>query len=300
MTLGAQSRDALSVTSDELPFTYRAGIDGGLSAGELRSARLNRSVYGVRTHRLDPDFETRCRMFAARMPPGAFFSHATAALLHGVPLPWNVESAPRLHIALAAPARAPHARGIVGHELEVDESDVIMTHGLRATGPARTWCDLGEVLRLKDLVAAGDYFINRNLPLATVHELHVAAADFLGRRGVRVVRQSLELLDDRSESRPESILRVIIVQGGLPTPLVNHQIVDSMSGRQVRPDFRFDEYKTVLEYQGDYHRTKIQWRKDMTRRSRLEADGWKVMELNWDDLQEPHELVRRIRTLLRR
>jgi very-short-patch-repair endonuclease len=142
--------------------------------------------------------------------------------------------------------------------------------------------------------------VHRSLPLATVAALRAAAATFVGKRGVRIVRQALELLDDRAESRPESILRVIIVQGGLPVPRVNRAIVDSETGRQVRPDFRFDEHRTVLEYQGDYHRTTAQWRKDMTRRSRLEADGWKVMELNWDDLQDPSELLRRIRTLLRR
>jgi very-short-patch-repair endonuclease len=77
--------------------------------------------------------------------------------------------------------------------------------------------------------------------------------------------------------------------------------MDTEQGRLVRPDFAFEEYKTLVEYQGDYHRlTKAQWRKDMTRRSRLEAAGWIVLEINADDLRDPNELVARLAALLRR
>lgn len=36
----------------------------------------------------------------------------------------------------------------------------------------------------------------------------------------------------------------------------------------------------------------------MTRRTRLEAQGWHVLELNWDDLKDPRELVASIRMAL--
>jgi very-short-patch-repair endonuclease len=38
----------------------------------------------------------------------------------------------------------------------------------------------------------------------------------------------------------------------------------------------------------------------MTRRSRLEAAGWTVIEINADDLRDPNELIDRIATTLRR
>ena len=38
----------------------------------------------------------------------------------------------------------------------------------------------------------------------------------------------------------------------------------------------------------------------MTRRSRLEAQGWYVMEINADDLGDPVEIVARIRSVLAR
>lgn len=117
-------------------------------------------------------------------------------------------------------------------------------------------------------------------------------------RGIRTLREAVDLLDDRAESRPESLLRVIVVRSGLPVPEVNYVVVQTETGRDVRLDLAFVEHKLVLEYQGDYHRTKAQWRKDMTRRTRLEAQGWRVMELNADDLHDPDELVARIAATL--
>lgn len=113
------------------------------------------------------------------------------------------------------------------------------------------------------------------------------------------MRQALPLLNDRSESRPESWLRVILVHAGLPPASINHVIVDTESGKAHRTDLAFPKYKVLLEYQGDYHRGQKQWRNDMTRRARLEADGWIVMEINADDLRDPRELAGRIRTALR-
>ena len=203
-----------------------------------------------------------------------------------------------LHIAFPSPARAPHAAGIRGHRLTMDNRDVINRGGLPLTSPVRTWLDLAGMLDVPDLVAAGDHVIHWRLPLASWDSLQQGFKDFPGQRGVRRMRVALPLLSDRAESPPESILRVILVQGGLPEPTINHELVMTDDGGHLRPDFVFAERRVILEYQGDYHRTREQWRKDMTRRSRLEAAGWRVVELNWDDLHDPDELVRRVSALL--
>jgi hypothetical protein len=239
-------------------------------------------------------------MYGVRLQPDSVFSHITAARLHSFPLPIALERSPLLHVAFAAPSRAPHVNGLQGHKLRFREGDIQDRNGIRLTSPARTWCDLATMLTLLELVAAGDYLIHWELPMVTRAGLARMAEAFIGRRGVRRIREALALLDDRAESPPESMLRAIIVLGGLPVPTINHSIVDTTTGKTVRPDFLFEEHRTLLEYQGDYHRSKTQWRKDMTRRSRLETKGWKVMELNWDDLKDPDELVARIRSLLLR
>jgi very-short-patch-repair endonuclease len=65
-----------------------------------------------------------------------------------------------------------------------------------------------------------------------------------------------------------------------------------------RIDLAIPSRKVAIEYQGDYHRDPEQWRRDMTRVSRLESDSWFVIQVNADDLRDPAELVARIRNVL--
>lgn len=278
----------------------------------MRSRDLDRTVWGVRAVVTNGDSQdnsenyaqlaARCERFATRMPPSAFFSHSTAALLLRAPLPFEWERQKALDISMAAPARAPHASGIRGHRLRIaDETQLAVTDGLRHTSAARTWFDLASILGLYDLVAVGDYLIHWRLPYTSVGEIRSMASHFIGQRGMATARMAFPLLNDRSESRPESTLRVILELDGLPRPRINHEIVFTDDGTRVRTDLAFDSFKVLLEYQGDYHRTRTdQWRKDMTRRSRLESQDWTVMELNANDLKDPAELVARIRRVLRR
>jgi len=236
----------------------------------------------------------RCAKFALRLRDDAFFSHTTAALLFGAPLPPELEASPAVHVSVPRQLPRPHARGLIGHHLEIRAEDLAVRHGLTVTSPARTWFDLGAMLGLGDLVAVGDFLLHWRAPLVSARELRGLVNARGSTRGIRSLRDALDLLSDRAESRPESLLRVIVVRGGLPAPAVNYAVVQTETGRDVRLDLAFVEQKLVLEYQGDYHRTRAQWRKDMTRRTRLEADGWRVMELNADDLLDPDELVARI------
>jgi very-short-patch-repair endonuclease len=189
---------------------------------------------------------------------------------------------------------------MAGHSSQLPDSEITFVGGLRVTSVARTWRDMSAVLSLGDLVALGDYFIHWRSPLTTIEDLRWIVERMTGRRGVKKARAALELLDARSESPAESRLRVILMLAGLPRPRVNYETVLTETGQAVRLDLAYPEVKFLIEYQGDYHRERGQWRKDMTRRSRLEAQGWYVMELNADDLKDPAELTHRIRTVLAR
>jgi hypothetical protein len=278
------------------PFAVSAS---GLPPKRLRARDLDRTVFGVRMA-LQPemDLRARCAMFAVRLRDDAFFCHSTAALLYGAPLPWWLERMPKVHVGVGGPEPPPHAKGVTGHHLTLNEMDVRLHHGLRVTSPERTWFDLASVLPLEDLVAVGDFFVHRSRQLTTRFAIQRRLIDLYGKRGITNAREAVTYLRTGAESRPESKLRVIIVRGGLPEPEINHTLIDTETGGCLRPDFLFRAHKLILEYQGDYHRTRDQWRKDMTRRAKLEAAGWKVIELNADDLRDPLQLVARIRTAL--
>ncbi|MDH6181889.1 hypothetical protein M2152_002071 [Microbacteriaceae bacterium SG_E_30_P1] len=273
-------------------FSVREGSAVVGSLQRLRASDLDRSVWGTRFVG-EPTFVDRCMQFQERMPGDSFFSHDTAALLWGTPLPPRPR--PFVHISVPEPARAPHAKGIIGHRALV--ADELTVHqGLPLTTPVRTWLDLWE-LSLPDLVAAGDFVIFHERPLATRPGLDWALRHRVSRRGLRTLWRALHLLSDRAESPPESILRVLLLEAGFPPISVNEAIYDRRDRFIARPDLRVDQLRLVIEYLGDYHRDKQQWRSDITRRTRIEAEGWRVFEVGADDLREPHDLVRRIRAV---
>jgi hypothetical protein len=83
-----------------------------------------------------------------------FFSHTTAAVLWGVPLP--VLEDHRLNVSVFRPRRAPRGANVRGHEIDPRLVRVTDLDGLPVTTPASTWASLGALLSPYDLVAAGD------------------------------------------------------------------------------------------------------------------------------------------------
>jgi very-short-patch-repair endonuclease len=283
------------------PFTLHDARRAGLTPRRLRASDLDRRVYGIRAAaKPDDDLVQRCRMFALRLPNEVFFSHSTAALLMHAPLPLHLERASRLHVTVPAPQRAPHAHGLSGHSRRVLDADVHVTRGVRHSSPARVWCELAAVLEVPDLVAVGDHLIHHRNGRTTAGALRerMDAGDRIARSPR--LREAVSLLDDHAESRRESLLRVLLHRQGLVAAEINRVVARTETGRSIRCDFTFPRERVVVEYQGDYHRTRDQWRKDMTRRSRLEALGWYVIEVNADDLADPQELATRIRAVLAR
>ncbi|MEY2848519.1 MAG: hypothetical protein RI885_1184 [Actinomycetota bacterium] len=200
-------------------------------------------------------------------------------------------------MSVPAPRRAPTGRGVIGHSSTIDPAAIRVWNGLRISGTDRTWCELAPLLDLGDLVAAGDFLVHHRLPLTDIDQLAAAVQASGLRRGLALATRAIPLLSTRSESRRESILRVILVTAGVPGLAVNVPITTT-DGYAYRGDLAFPHAKVVVEYQSDYHREPEQFRRDMTRKSRLQADGWLVVEVNADDLADPVELVARIRRVL--
>ncbi|GAB3128089.1 hypothetical protein GCM10027056_28810 [Glaciibacter psychrotolerans] len=217
-----------------------------------------------------------------------------------IPLPAHLERAFPIHVGIAPPKRAMDAKNVVGHRLSLQPGDLVTWNGMRLTSPSRTWLDLATVLTPPDLVAAGDFLVRRRHGVVSVADLQDAAARFGGRRGRTTFRAALPLLRDGAESRRESLLRVIIVQAGLPEPLCNLNVY-APDGRFIaRPDLLYPRYKVIVEYHGDQHRTDLrQWRRDIQRNGDLEDHGWKIVQFTMADLDTPAALIARIRTRLR-
>jgi len=287
----------------------------GVSPGRLRGADLGRPFRGIRTTGArqegdDPygaiEAEHRHRMaaFAPLMHERDFFSHVSAAVLHGIPLPlWALVDAP-VHVGVMAPGRLRRAAGIRGHQTTPALSRIITdpASGMRTTDAATTWASLARLLlRLEDVVAAGDAVIRewRAEPLASLAELEAAVG--AGRRvGIERLRAALPLLRPRSASRQESCLRLALVFAGLPEPALNHPVHDAR-GYIGSVDLAYPPQRVAIEYEGEHHlRSQEQWAADIQRYARLRAAGWVVVQVTARMLsRDPSAVVRDVRAALR-
>jgi very-short-patch-repair endonuclease len=278
------------------PFRYGEARAAGVTAGRLRGSDLARPFHGTRTPGTEPHVVVAlCRAYLPVMRADAFFCSTTAATIMRVPLPAALQRHPTIHVAVPHPIRAPEGKGVVGHAVKLMGADRRDWDGLPVSSPERVWCELSAVLTMTQLVAAGDYLVHREYPITSIANLADAVARYRGGAGAALRRECLPYLDTGSESPPESELRVIVRAAGIPGFEANVWI--TVPGARYRGDLVNVERRMVLEYQGGYHFDLEQQRRDMRRIERLRAAGWYVMQVNLDDLNDPDELVARIRSV---
>ena len=278
------------------PFLAR---DATLARGRLRGRDLTAPFAGTRDlATAEASLLRLCRAFALRMPPRSFFCGSTAAGLLRIPLPVGHPWLP-LHVGVCPGERRVQSAGIRPHHLTLLEGDLAFSEGLALTSPERTWCDLAGSLTLPQLVSAGDFLLWRRNPVTSLARLETAVAQFPGRRGVRLLRIALPLLSVRSDSPPESEIRITILQAGLPAPDVNAAVRDAFGQFVARPDLSWRRFRVALEYEGDHHRTdRIQWTEDIRRINALQLINWVAIRAHSPDYRDPADLLRKLGTAL--
>ena len=260
----------------------------------LRSSaavRVTKDSYVPRE--LAADRVARLRAVALVLGHGAAFSHTTAARLWGAPLPIRARDVVEVSVPMLW--EAPQRRGIAGHKVDLPSTHVGQVSGLPVTSQARTFVDIAARFDLADLVAAGDHLVATGMDVEQVAEVVEWAS---GRRGVRRARAGLPLLDGRSRSRPESLIRVWCVQADLPPPEANGWICDPTGSPTYQGDLVFREARVVVEHEGGHHRQRDQFAADLRRRNDLLRWGWHVIHVEATLLRHPHLVVGLIRQAL--
>lgn len=93
----------------------------------------------------------------------------------------------------------------------------------------------------------------------------------------------------------ESEARLVFIDGGLPLPELQYEIID-LQGNLWRVDFAWLDAKVVAEYDSvEWHASPEGWKRDRMKAARLAECGWTVVPMVVDDVRKhPYELVRRI------
>lgn len=243
----------------------------------------------------------------SRLDPSCILTHSTSARICGVCLPAWLEQDWRIHIARPSEGCKPRRRNVVGHQLSFKPGEVISFDGVRLTSPARTWLDLATMLDLNDLVAAGDSIVVSHgddfpvprKPLATVADLRHMVGQHPGMRGVKTARLALDLLRVGADSAPESLMRLALVQAGLPEPTLNIVLRNGLGHPVVWPDAAYPEYRIALQYDGVHHSDPDQYRRDIKRQSLTEGLGWREIRVQKSDLEGDRPfVVEKVRAVL--
>lgn len=284
-------------------FSLRQGRAAGLGDERMRGPDLIRPFRGVRIakdappaqdgylERNDlpappPELVARCAALAVALGDEPVFTHLTAARLWPVPLPLELPAGD-LHVGVAPPARPPRRQGVCAHKLLDTRAFVIPRHDRRIVDPATMFCQLGALLSVEDLVAVGDALIRAPVhphplddrPWLTLDELTERVALFRGRGKARA-SSAVGRVRPGAESRPETLVRLAIVDAGLPEPEVNVEVHGPGRNRLGRADLLYRTWRVIVEYDGDQHRTDTrQWDRDVQRLERFAAQGWVVVRI---------------------
>ncbi|MFT4235350.1 MAG: hypothetical protein QM607_10185 [Microbacterium sp.] len=252
---------------------------------------------------LEADLRRRVAAFATVMPPHAFFVGSTAAFLRGAPLPSRVLDT--LHVGVLRPHTPPRRSGIRGHQLRKAEVEVI--DGFRVSDPTTTWASLADELDEYDMVAATDYFIRiprypggfRPPDGEQLIAPQALRAAIKGRRNAEFLRRVLGRARTGASSRPETHLRLIVVDAGLPEPDIDFDVYDDSGSFIGASDLGYRSRFISLEFDGSHHREQTQFEYDIDRRYRFRQAGWdQVLFTARHVFQHRSEVVRRTRLAL--
>jgi hypothetical protein len=243
----------------------------------LRRVEFRIPHSGVRATGTEPapeDVLARCAELAPRLRPWQFFSHETALLALGAPMP-PYPHHPSVHVSARRPAREPRIAGVQGHRLQLRANAADRApNGLIIEHPVRAWRQAGTLWRLDDLVAAADYLVSGPAPLASLSDLH-EEIDAMGDVPGRLLRRALFEARVGPRSPQETRLRLTLTRAGLPEPEITWNLMDAHGGFLAELDLAYPRWRVALEYDGRPHaENATQFAKDADRWDAIRAAGW--------------------------
>ena len=209
------------------------------------------------------------------------FSHTTALLILGVELPPHLLRTARneLHVCFAKRQRR-YQDSPRPHTWQQPIDQRVPVNNILCCGPVAAWAQCAASLSVRDLVLLGDALMRRDakLKLATLAEFESYLANSTKFPGKHRCELALRLMRENTDSMQETLTRLIIVQHGLPCPMVNYSIVLG-DGRMLYIDMSYPGLKIAIEYQGKQHdNDPAQIRSDRRKRNYIVSNAWKELE----------------------
>ena len=286
-------------------FSRSQALEVGFSTGQVRS-RLDRHLWSTmepgayRLAGVPPSWHGD--LLAACLSSGGLASHRSAAFL------WRLDGSRAQRPEVVVPrGRRPRLRGATVHQSkDFDRRDEHHFGPIPATGLMRTVLDLGAVLSRRRVAQSVDDVLRSNR--GDLESLWATYAHHRrrGRNGTGVLCAVLEEAARQRGGVPDSfferVVRDLIIDSGLPEPVLQHEVRDPAGRFVARVDLAYPERKLAIELLGkQFHFTDEAFEHDPARRNRLEVLGWTVLEFTWRLYADrPSELTAQVARALRR
>lgn len=267
-------------------------IDVLLRRGGTASFGQLRAVVSLRVIRkaLDRGQITRIAKGVYALPPAAdplaaaraqsgIVSHLSAAQLHGFAV-LDLPGKPQVTVP-----RGQHRR-LGPLDCQLYWADDVPSDG-GCTGKLRTVLDCARTFPF----AAGLTVADSALRLGVIDrsQLAVAAGELAG-PGSRRARRVAASADGRSESPLESVLRSLLIEGGIDG--FEPQVVIRDGVFSARVDLGHHELLLALEADSfAYHGTRTALIRDCRRHTNLTIRGWRLLRFSWEDVMFDPEWV---------
>lgn len=262
----------------------------GMRARQLRSSSLVIPTRGVRALRELVDAQTLLAALALVARDDHFFSHTTAARIHGMPLP-SVLPGDGIHIAAPTAGSRMRRPGMIAHRLR---AETVIVDGLRVEAPADAFVHLAAMLDHAALVAVADWLVShrRGDSRMTPEELFEHCERRVGSAGSSAARRAV--LDCRvgAESPKETEFRLVLDELGIRTSELNFSIFDERRSFLMRPDGGWPELRCAWEYDGEQHFTDPrQAARDLDRLEAPAMLGWRTRRFAKQHLRGRREAI---------
>lgn len=260
----------------------------------LSSGMLAQPWRGVVVHAAD-SLKLATRAEAALLLAGqpAVLSGATSLALHGI----SAAESADIHLTVPYERRIRSKPGLVVHQSSYESEDVIELQGLTVFSLDRALADFlcdgdkWSAFAALDEAMRGLSPDHRRKLRENVRDRIV---DRQSRRGIHRAFMMLELATGRADSPPESILRLVVVEAGLPIPEAQYEI-RTIEGRLLYVlDMAWPAQRIALEYDG-YAAHEERREYDVERDERMAGRGWITIRASAADLRDPSRVLRELR-----
>ncbi len=235
-------------------------------------------------------WRVRCRAALARLHPDGVVSHIAAARLWGW---YGDDFLEAVHVTVPLRAGRARAAGIVVHRANLPRVDRTRIGGLPVTTPLRTVLDCARARSLVSAVIVIECALRSGL--VGLEELAAALGGLAGLPGCMQAWHAFELADVRSESGPETELRLLLHEHAIwwqPQVVIGRHRVD-LGDEELGVGAEVDGYA--------WHSDRVSFGRDRRRGRRVFINGMDLLHFTATEPRDfPASTVRDVRDAIER